>query len=59
MSVFKFVRDALRRFSDDFKIADNRILCFAIGKETVSAGRCVAENVLNAVTDVQEIDRPS
>jgi hypothetical protein len=56
VSVFERLRHALGRFTDDLKIAHNRILGLAISKKAFFPGCGVFENVLNGVSDVQKVD---
>ena len=48
--------DALRRFADDFKIANNGILSLPVCEEAFLAGSCVFKNVLDGIPNMQQID---
>ncbi|TKS59394.1 MAG: hypothetical protein EWM72_02202 [Nitrospira sp.] len=56
MSVFERGGHTLGRLADDFEIAHDRVLSFPIREEVLFTGCGVLENVLDGVSNVQQVD---
>lgn len=56
MSFFQRDGYALDRLPDNFEVPYDRVLGLSVGKEALLSCRCIAYDVLNGVSNVQEID---